>query len=280
MSRSLPDGRPVVTRAMIEAGLREVGLRAGDIVVAHSALRSFGWVEGGEDAVIDALIAVAGPTGTVCMPTLSYGDYGPRRPPPPFDPRATPGIVGRIPERFRKRPGVRRSLHPTHSLAAFGARAEELLRGHELSPTPCGPDSPWGRIARAGGRVLMIGVGTFYCTMFHGPEEEAEPDARCTPPVPCRIVTEAGDRTVRLRLHRPYEGAVSDRAAMEGVLEAEGLLRRTRAGNSTLLLIDARGLWDLSLRLLRARPARPVDCLWVKVRRDFRRIVSDLRRAL
>ncbi|OGG46932.1 MAG: hypothetical protein A3F84_20960 [Candidatus Handelsmanbacteria bacterium RIFCSPLOWO2_12_FULL_64_10] len=280
MSRSLPDGRPVVTQAMIESGLREVGLDAGAVVVAHSALRSFGWVEEGEDAVIDALIAGVGPMGTVCMPALSYGDYGPRRPPPPFDPRATPGIVGRIPERFRGRPGVRRSLHPTHSLAAFGARAEELLKGHERSPTPCGPDSPWGRIARAGGHVLMLGVGTFYCTMFHGPEEEVEPDARCTRPVPCRIVTEAGERTVYLRLHQSYEGAVSDRAAMEGVLEAEGLLRRTRVGNSTLLLIDAQGLWDLSLRLLRARPARAVDNLWVKVRHDFRRIVSDLRRAL
>jgi aminoglycoside 3-N-acetyltransferase len=280
MSRSLPDGRPVVTQAMIEAGLREAGLRAGDIVVAHSALRSFGWVEGGEDAVIDALIAVAGPAGTVCMPTLSYGNYGPRRPPPPFDPRTTPGIVGRIPERFRQRPGVMRSLHPTHSVAAFGARTEELLKGHELSLTPCGPDSPWGRIARAGGSVLMMGVGTFYCTMFHGPEEEAEPDARCTRPVPCRIVTEAGERTVHLRLHRSYEGAVSDRAGMEGVLEAEGLLRRARAGNSTLLLIDARGLWDLSLRLLRARPARAIDRLRAKVRHDFRRMKSGLRRAL
>jgi aminoglycoside 3-N-acetyltransferase len=247
---------PTVTQAMIEAGLRELGLGAGDIVIAHSALRSFGWVEGGEDAVIDALLAVVGPTGTLCMPALSYGDYGPDKPPPPFDPRATPGIVGRIPERFRQRPGVRRSLHPTHSVAALGARAEELLRGHELSPTPCGPSSPWGRIARSGGSILMIGVGTQPCTMFHGAEEEAEADARCTPPTPCRLVTENGERTVWLRLHGPYSGAIENRAAMEPVLEAAGLLRRAQVGNSTLLRIDARGLWELSLRLLRENPGR------------------------
>jgi aminoglycoside 3-N-acetyltransferase len=259
MDRLLPDGRPVVTQAMIEAGLRDLELGPGDVLVVHSALRSFGWVERGEDAVIDALLAVLGPTGTLCMPALSYGDYGPHNPPPPFDPRTTPGIVGRIPERFRLRPGVMRSLHPTHSLTGTGARAEEALREHELSPTPCGPHSPWGRIARGGGSILMMGTGTQPCTMFHGAEEEAEADARCTPPTPCGLVTEAGERTVWLRLHGPYTGALQDRAAMEPVLEAAGLLRRAKVGNSTLLRIDADGLWELSLRLLRANPGRKLE---------------------
>jgi aminoglycoside 3-N-acetyltransferase len=256
MNRFLPDGRPIVTQTMIEAGLLALGLGPGDIVIAHSALRSFGWVEGAEDAVIDALLGVVGPTGTVCMPALSYGDYGPQNPPPPFDPHSTPGIVGRIPERFRQRPEASRSLHPTHSISAIGAGAAEILRDHDRSPTPCGPNSPWGHIARAGGSILMIGVGTQPCTMFHGAEEEAEPDARCTPPTPCRLVTEAGERTVWLRLHGPYTGALANRAAMEPVLEAAGLLRRTTVGNSTLLRIDAAGLWELSLRLLREQPGR------------------------
>jgi aminoglycoside 3-N-acetyltransferase len=259
MSHSLPDGRPIVTQSMIEAGLRELGLGPGDLVIAHSALRSFGWVEGGEDAVIDALRAVVGPTGTVCLPALSYGDYGPENPPPPFDPGTTRCVVGRIPERFRQRPGVQRSLHPTHSIAALGARAEEILRDHDQSLTPCGPASPWGKIARSGGSILMLGVGTHPCTMFHGAEEEAEVDARCTPLTPCRLVTEEGERTVWLRLHGSYTGALDNRAAMEPVLEAAGLLRRATVGNSTLLRIDAEGLWELSLRLLRANPGRRLD---------------------
>jgi aminoglycoside 3-N-acetyltransferase len=265
MQSLVPDGRPVVTQAMIEQGLRALGLGPGDLVIAHSALRSFGWVEAGrscasgEDAVIEALLEVVGPAGTLCMPALSYGNYGPENPPPPFDPRSTPCIVGRIPERFRQRPGVTRSLHPTHSVAATGARVAAILRDHELSPTPCGPDSPWGRIARGGGQILMVGVGTQPCTMFHGAEEEAEPDERCTPSTPCRLVTEAGERTVWLRLHGPYSGALDDRAAMEPVLEAAGLLCRTTVGNSTLLRIDARGLWELSLRLLRENPGRALE---------------------
>jgi hypothetical protein len=105
----------------------------------------------------------------------------------------------------------------------------------------------------------MLGVGTQPCTMFHGAEEEAEPDARCTPPTPCHLVTKAGERTVWLRLHGPYTGAIRDRAAMEPVLDAAGLLRRAKVGNSTLLRIDAAGLWELSLRLLRANPGHALD---------------------
>ena len=36
-------------------GFREVGLKPGDVVLAHSAMRTFGPIDGGADAVIDAL---------------------------------------------------------------------------------------------------------------------------------------------------------------------------------------------------------------------------------
>lgn len=257
----------VVTTAQILEGLRGLGVRPGALVVAHASLGRFGWVQGGEDAVIDALISAVGSTGTVCMPALSYGRYGPHRPPPPFDPAVTESVVGRISERFRQRDGVIRSLHPTHSVAACGARAEELLRHHDRAQTPCGRDSPWGRIADAGGSVVMVGVGTRFCTMFHGPEEEAEPELRCTPPTRCRIRTGSEEWTVSLRLHKPYRGAVSNRAAMAEVLRAEGLLRQVRVGETSLLCIDARGLWELSLRLLRARPSTRFDQLhaWARL---------------
>jgi hypothetical protein len=117
----------------------------------------------------------------------------------------------------------------------------------------------------------MLGVGMKYCTLLHGPEEEAEPDVRCTGPLPCVLVTEAGERTVWLRLHRPYRGAVSRREALAVRLECEGLLRRTTVGAATLMAIDAGGLWDLALGLLRARPARVIDRLEAQARHHANR---------
>jgi aminoglycoside 3-N-acetyltransferase len=43
----------VVTQEEIKQGLRKLGLRRGDVVGVHSSLSSFGYVEGGADAVIE-----------------------------------------------------------------------------------------------------------------------------------------------------------------------------------------------------------------------------------
>ncbi len=45
----------------IKKGLTSVGLNHGNVVLVHSSLSSFGYVEGGADAVIDALLEIVGP---------------------------------------------------------------------------------------------------------------------------------------------------------------------------------------------------------------------------
>ena len=61
----------VTSNDLIE-GFREVGLKPGDVVLAHSAMRTFGPIDGGADAVIDALREVTGPRGTVVVPTFTF----------------------------------------------------------------------------------------------------------------------------------------------------------------------------------------------------------------
>lgn len=61
----------VVTKEGLKRGLRELGLKEGDIVGVHSSLSSFGYVDGGADTVIDALLEVVGEEGTIVMPTHS-----------------------------------------------------------------------------------------------------------------------------------------------------------------------------------------------------------------
>src|SRR5437588_2145841 len=93
------DRRPIVERAEIAAGLADLGIARGDVALVHSSLKSFGYVVGGADAVIDALLDVVGPVGTVAVPTLSYPSFEPER--PSFDARTTPSETGRITEVFR-----------------------------------------------------------------------------------------------------------------------------------------------------------------------------------
>lgn len=161
---------PAVTREQLEAGLRELGLAAGDSVVVHSSLRSFGRVEGGAECVLDALLAVVGPAGNLMLPTFNYSRPIPV---PYFDPATTPGLTGAIPEAARRRPNALRSLHPSHSVTVIGPDAEALTRDH-LRCRAFGVGSPLDRLAQAGGKVLLLGVGHTSNSLIHVAEEHAK----------------------------------------------------------------------------------------------------------
>ena len=57
-----------VTQADLVEGFRRVGVQRGDILYCHSSLSRFGYVEGGAEAIVDALLEAVGPDGTVAMP--------------------------------------------------------------------------------------------------------------------------------------------------------------------------------------------------------------------
>jgi aminoglycoside 3-N-acetyltransferase len=48
-----------VTKEDIKKGLIKLGLKKGDIIGVHSSLSRFGYVIGGADTVIDALLEIA-----------------------------------------------------------------------------------------------------------------------------------------------------------------------------------------------------------------------------
>ena len=127
-----------VIREDIAAGLRAIGLPVGAVALVHSSLSSFGHVAGGAATVVQALLDAVGPEGTVMVPTLTGSEaLGPGNP-PIFDVRSTPCWTRRIPETFRLRADARRSLHPTHSVAAIGCQSEESSGGTSFPSPPAG----------------------------------------------------------------------------------------------------------------------------------------------
>ncbi|NHI10346.1 aminoglycoside acetyltransferase [Streptomyces sp. KO7888] len=178
-----PPTGPLVTRGTLAAGLRELGVRTGDTLLAHTSLSSLGWVCGGPVAVVRALLDVLGPDGTLVVPTQTGDLSDPalwtsppvpeawwesiRAATPPYDPLITPSRgVGVVPETVRTWPGARRSAHPQTSFAALGARAAEVVAGHA---TDCrlGERSPLAVLERLDARVLLLGAGYDACTAFH-----------------------------------------------------------------------------------------------------------------
>ncbi|MCJ7821787.1 MAG: AAC(3) family N-acetyltransferase [Armatimonadetes bacterium] len=162
--------RPTVTRESIARDLSKLGLSERDVVFFHNSMKAIGWVEGGADAVIDAFLDVVGPEGLVVVPTLSWtfahGEFARHV----FDPKETPSRVGKISDTLWRRPNAFRSAHPTHSIAAIGPGAEELVAGHDRTST-FGKDGPYWRYVERGAKIMFLGVELSCNTTLHAIED-------------------------------------------------------------------------------------------------------------
>ena len=133
-----------VTRAGLAAELGRLGVRSGSVLLVHSALSALGWVCGGAQTVVEALLDALGPDGTLVAPSHTGGNSDPAawgNPPvpepwwpvirehmPAFDPRVTAAHgMGAIAEAVRTWPGARRSAHPQVSFSAVGAQQVDAL---------------------------------------------------------------------------------------------------------------------------------------------------------
>jgi aminoglycoside 3-N-acetyltransferase len=167
----------------LTAELRDLGLGAGDLVLMHSSMKSLGFVVGGSQAVVQALLDVLGPEGTLAVPTHTSDNSDPvdwQHPPVPekwwhvireqapgFDPAISPSrSMGVIAETVRTWPGALRSNHPWVSFAAVGAHAADITDGHQLDDA-LGERSPLGAVYRLDGSVLLLGCGHESNTSLH-----------------------------------------------------------------------------------------------------------------
>lgn len=116
------------TKEMLKTDFKEMGLHAADAVMLHSSMKSIGPVEGGGDTVIDAFLEYFA-EGMVMMPAHTWAQMGEGH--SLFDPASEPACVGILPNLLLKRPGAVRSMHPTHSIVAYGEKAADYVQGEE-----------------------------------------------------------------------------------------------------------------------------------------------------
>lgn len=66
--------RKLVTPNDITTALKDIGVQKGQAVMVHTSLGSLGYVCGGAQSVIEALLESVGDEGTIMMPTQSWKD--------------------------------------------------------------------------------------------------------------------------------------------------------------------------------------------------------------
>ena len=257
-------------RSSLLAQLRALGLCDGDLVLVHAALRKVGPVFGGPDALIDALLAAVGPTGTIA----AYLDWDApwedlvdahgrtldawRDEVVPFDPARTRAARenGAFAEFLRTTPGARRSGNPGASVAAVGARADWLTADHPQD-FGYGPGTPLARLVEAGGQVLMLGAPLDTMTLLHHAEHLAEiPDKR----VIRREVPFRRDGHTEWRWIAEYDTSepVSERLPetfIENIViayETGGGGRRGLVGDASCLLVEAADILPFAVAWIEA----------------------------
>lgn len=194
-----------VGEAEIKDFLKGLGVRVGMTLYVQSSFSSLGYYPKGAYGFIELLRDLVGPGGTIVMPSFpfrgSMAEYAAAR--PVFDVRETPSAVGYLTEVFRTFPGVKRSIHPTHPVAALGRRAEEITAGHERTATPQGEDSPFAKLAEEDGYILRLGAA--YYPLFHHLQEKLDyPNQFLSDPVTLSCLDyHAREITVTTRVHPP-----------------------------------------------------------------------------
>ncbi|NIM95551.1 MAG: aminoglycoside N(3)-acetyltransferase [Anaerolineales bacterium] len=247
------------TRSSLASDLHELGLAPGMTVLVHSALSSLGWVCGGSVAVVQALMDVLTPHGTLVMPTHtgdlsepSYWENPPvpqewwdeiRETMPAYDPQITPTrMMGDIVETFRVWPGVLRSAHPSSSFAAWGMNAPFVIEYHALDDS-LGETSPLARIYDMEGWVLLLGVGYDNNTSFHLAEYRIPDATRIEQGAP---IFEDGRRVWKTYQDLDLDADVFPTIGSE--YEAQFPIRKGTVGSADSRLFPQREAVDFALR--------------------------------
>ena len=156
------------TKQDLLAHLSALGIDSKGTLMVHLSCKAIGDVEGRGDTVLDALSEFMR-AGLLVLPSHTWWHVGEKN--PVMDVLYTQTCVGVLTEMFRKRPGVLRSLHPTHSLAALGTDAQAFLAGEEHIQTPCGKGGAYYKLWERDAQILMVGVNFTSNTFVHGIEE-------------------------------------------------------------------------------------------------------------
>ncbi len=231
-----------MTPEAIAQQLSTLGVRKGSVLVVHSSYRAVRPVKGGPQGVIEALLRALGSDGTLVMPTMTAGDR-------PYDPAATETVdMGIIAETFWRRGNATRSAHPGASFAAEGPLAKAICADHPLAP-PHGIESPIGRVYRANGQILLVGVGHSENTSLHLAEDLAE--VPYSVEHPC-VVIDDGRAVVRNIPETDHccEGF----NIVDQWLDRERAQKKGRVGNATCRLMEASVVVDLVVRRLKNAP--------------------------
>ena len=231
---------------------KNLGIKKDDNVLIHSSMKSIGEVEGGADTVLDVFIEYLSEKGNIALPSHSWSAINAEH--NIFDPEKEPSCVGILPQIFRKRKGVLRSLHPTHSIAITGKDKEYFVKDEHLIDTPCGRKGCWGKLLDMDFKIVFLGCDTKSNTFIHGVEEWCNVPGRLTKTYQkLKIVMPDGtifDRDMIRHWDRNNRGVSDNYDRLLPHMEEKGLVVKGKFGDADCIIEKARDIYKVASELL------------------------------
>jgi aminoglycoside 3-N-acetyltransferase len=169
---------------IVENHLRKNGVKRGSLLVVHSAFTSLRSRVESANELLEFLLNIIGPDGTLAMPAMPFfknarpiNDYLSNKIDENvyfYDVQRSRIKTGALPSALHKRPGSIRSKHPINTMVAFGLLAEKLMNGNLSgeSPLACGITSSWYRCVEEDAIIVSIGTDLSHSlTMIHVAED-------------------------------------------------------------------------------------------------------------
>ena len=236
-------------------GFGDLGLQNGDVILVQSSFKAFGGVERGPRTVIQALLHLLLPNGTLIMPTFNWNDFGEKK---LYSKRHTKPQTGILSEIFMEWEGCHRIYHPIHGFSLVGRHAEELSKKVE-NRSSFEDSSLFGELYRMNAKLMLMGVNYGKgLTFFHYVEENVGVPYRKF--INLRGRVEELDGTIR-EIEIPYYGRASldmdynlDR--IEPFLEdpKNPVVKMGKIGMSTVKVMSARDTYNRIADALRKHP--------------------------
>ncbi len=247
-----------------------LGIRRGDLLMVHASVRAVGPVAGGPDQIHLALKDAVGDEGSLLMyascpehvDEIGRGVHPPeveaalREKLPAFDPHTARSARdnGALVEFLRTWPGTIANEHVVRFVCR-GPHASPLFDAQAWDD-PYGPDSPLGRFATLGGRILLLGSDHDQVTFLHHAEHLVDVPGKRV--VRYEVPWLEGGRRVWRTCEEYDTAAPAHDAWPDDVFRriTDAFLRQTgnvggRIGNAGSSVIDAQPLLQFALDVLR-----------------------------
>lgn len=165
--------------------LKLKGVQKGDVLIVHSSYDGLNQTFLSPDQIIDSLLDLIGPQGTLVMPIIrrydtckinkhNKFDSGNEINKYIYDVRRSPITSGLLPFRLMKRKNSFVSYHPLNPICAVGFLAKEMTENNIEGdlPSPHGKNSAWRFCYDKGAKIVGLGLNIeHHNTMIHVSEE-------------------------------------------------------------------------------------------------------------